>query len=1572
MFAWEEYKIHHSKGNSEIVREALSYGSLECIEKIVSSTLFQQDQMNVELFCEILDDLLCEFIIHSLSNLLTDSVVDLDELNRIKAQLLCVLTKIYEIIPEKALKFWEDFGDWNQYQRLYSFMRQPYGTSFPSKTIYYTTYMDTLSAVAKTERGAIHIYEHLQGNQFIGWDNFFEMINHLLTAYRQYQQESRIGHVHHPTNSRQQSSFGIADDDIIILKSILKLIFQVCENSEQVRIQITNNPKWEAIPIFFEFVSCALPIPLRALIMDVISSFAITPSIAQRIWPFLEVQRTYSRSRINSGEKFVHMVERDLQNVESKQQDYSYTISFLSLLKRLLNQDAFSTFDVSIYLNYTRNIFLTFQGRKYENITQLWKISTLCLEIYYNILKESPLIPLISLTNSNSNLHEKNILENQNNQQQQQRGKQNIEKKINQSIYIPALTLLSDFTHSKTDSIFNTILHILNTSKSKLFSLRMSDSCGFYFEKSTLLCISILENVIGQEENFSIYFPDKMLTSPSCYLLYEKGSIFVKKILYLLSYPYNLKIPLGIIKILILLSQSKFNRSSSHLDRLTRIINETKISSSSSSFDIEYFFYMLLQQSNSNDDKIIREIKESILVLFLKNIKLRAPNLSHLLLGFGTEISTMKRVDFNKQHYSCIHVIISSLYNSYTFPSNEPILCEQYYHLLYELCSNSNTCESILRYLRNFEDFYQTQLQIPANFENTKKSSSSSSLSDNYDDYSLHNSPSGVSSNLSDSTNIEDPLHGDHDFESNKDAYILLQRSWLLKMLALELHCNAAERRRPSHRLLGYLLQSSENSQNIMQPENLTYQQQQMMNNYSYQQQQQQQNTPLSIQKPSRMKIIELLDEIMTPLPKIQIVPSIFDVNPNQYRITTSQGISYIDIKYLTIVLTERIKKLQQENLATQINLESYRIQIKQIIKKAIEQNKFYEILESKLQLFESWKQIIEIMLFEYFEHVRQQFGPLYDFLEVLLHYFFNAGGIGGNSSAGGSNCFLPVDPLAECISGSVLTIMSKLHQLFYFSSTNSSSGYARDLPLTKLHGILNGFIKAIFYHGTSQDMRGNLYISLLYFLRLTRYQLDQLPLESKEQTSKMWWIAGEISSNQKLMRGNIEILERHGDKLIELICKDAASGSSEVWKCTAFALLDTLMSYDRKYFWLNLLEQRGFLRLFVNEIIQQDQFLQKSILSNDLLKLIFVYESRMSFFIHLSSNIPGAKKLVSSEIIQCLTHCNFIDQRPEPNIIYQQQQQSPDQDENSSYSYDQSSKSFNSISHRYHQLLIPVLELISSLLTTLPDDLTLIDQVLEFIDSHSELFSILLRNRLPVIHLESLKELRLCTLIFYRISKFPDKCQDKLHGQSLKFQRLLVHLLAKYFSVSFSNYSDYNYNSFNSSSSRKLFFDPPKESKRVKYEISSICQNLAAFCFSVSSGKIPSLVFTFSPHDNHIDHDYTMINGNSPSIKILIDFLKDSHSELISAQKLVQEQQEKLKSSGDLSMEDIMHLDISDIPNVAYGEYEQAEHQRVVELHLQDMITDSYSRISILQCKFFCCFFFKRFFLTLFCFRYY
>lgn len=1441
--------IHASR---DTILNALSQDAWSLISRLLTQPLFRQNEQNQSTFCGVLDDVTCRFIVVVLDELLGD--LSLEEVAEVKIRLFQVLADLHELEPTLALKFWdEEESDWGTFSRLNAFIRTPFGNSFPAHSVCFNSYLRLLTASARVERGAQYVYQHLHSSTtIINWTHFLDGIHRFRQNFRQAQQELRSG------QSNRMAAVNMPEEEMGHLVAILQLVQQVCLSSAQVRMKIADNPKWDMLTVLFEFVSCSLPIRLKGAIMECLAALAHSPTIAQRIWPFLEMQHTYSRSRTSSGEKFVSMVEKELANVESKQQNYAYTLAFLHLLQQLLQPVFFSMVDVTSYLEYTRRVFLTFADRNYEDEVQMWQVAALCLDIYQSILKNSPLLPLVSGTAppTPSSFHHTATTPDAANPHDAV-----YRHRLTDPVHTPALQLFTDFTHSRTESIFNTILRVLHIGKETLETDRMTKRYGEWFEKAVLRSLLILENVLEQEDNFRDYFPDRMLTVPSYHLLHVEHGDFIVALTRLIGYEHNSAVSLHIIRLLILLSHCKSNRGVSHLDRLTHILSRPECM-------IRQQLVRLLSQANTSETDT--QIKEAICHLLLKNTKGSAPTLTHFLLDFGTETRRMRRVDLSASPASCLRVILNSLYGSYSFPVNEAHLCEMYYHVLYELSANKYTYEALLAFLRRFENFYSIQLATLPSIE----------------------SPSLAAYGRAPATSANLQILEQWDTK----AHLLLQRSWLLKVLALELHVNAVERRRPSHRLLDELLQVNDSFSSAGGLQG-NEQQNDVFHSFS--------RTRRAPQKPSRMKIIELLDDIMVPLPKApQVALPFEDLDLAHFQRFSAEGLPLFDMDLLKEVLSERMSRLQRENMTSAENLAKYREAINQTLEMAAEQNVFSALFSAKLQLFDAWKQIVEVMLLRYFDSVPQQ--CLYDLLEVLLHYY------SGGATEG--HVFFSRDLMGEAISGSVLTLMCKLHQMFHLGRTHDSGGH--DLPVTKFHGILRGFLAGVFSYGTTQTMRGNLFVGLLYFLRLTRFQLDQLPLET-QQASKMWWIASEMASSQKLIHGNVEILERFGEKLIELICKDA-SGSAEVWKSTCFALLDVLMSYDRKYHWLQFLEQRGFLRHFIDDLVQQDESLQRALTSFDLLRLIYVYESKMSLFTHMAQSVTGAQKLVAGDIVLTLTRCQFMDQWPEVPL------------------HGETQSWFPTFVERYHQLLIPVLELLAGLLTTLPHDTTLAAQVLHLIQAHSELFSILLRDKQPTATLHSLKELRLVTLIFYRVSKHRELYQEKLHGLALKFQNLLVQLVAKYFRAEDAARKD-------------TFVEFPEDQAAAAYEISSICQNLAAYCYSVSSSDIPTLLFSFTPAESKNDSMLSS-RSHSPPVRILVEFLRESIQKLNAAHKLVNEEQEKLKNVNGLSLDDMRQLDPAFAAQMALEEHEHSEQQKMAQLHLQSMIADSYSRISILE----------------------
>lgn|SRR3990167_208162 len=99
-----------------------------------------------------------------------------------------------------------------------------------------------------------------------------------------------------------------------------------------------------------------------------------------------------------------------------------------------------------------------------------------------------------------------------------------------------------------------------------------------------------------------------------------------------------------------------------------------------------------------------------------------------------------------------------------------------------------------------------------------------------------------------------------------------------------------------------------------------------------------------------------------------------------------------------------------------------------------------------------------------------------------------------------------------------------------------------------------------------------------------------------------------------------------------------------------------------------------------------------------------------------------------------------------------------------------------------------------------------------------------------------------------------------------------------------------------------------------------------------------------------------TGINTQAPSISLLFKFLQSSLNELEIHQKLVNNQQEKLAKSNDLSAEELKelcstHLNNANATITISQDYEHTEQQRIAQLRLQDLISNNYSSISRIQC---------------------
>ncbi|KAJ3730809.1 hypothetical protein C8R42DRAFT_715470 [Lentinula raphanica] len=169
----------------------------------------------------------------------------------------------------------------------------------------------------------------------------------------------------------------------------------------------------------------------------------------------------------------------------------------------------------------------------------------------------------------------------------------------------------------------------------------------------------------------------------------------------------------------------------------------------------------------------------------------------------------------------------------------------------------------------------------------------------------------------------------------------------------------------------------------------------------------------------------------------------------------------------------------------------------------------------------------------------------------------------------------------------------------------------------------------------------------------------------------------------------------------------------TEVWKTVAFMLLDSLVQLsplEKQHPVLIPLKRHGILSNFVQGIKESDSLLQ-SILKPDPddLNPLYVYESKMSFFICMAETRAGAERPESDS--------SFVDH----------------------------DSSLPSAIQRYHNLFMPSLQIVVAMLATLGGKhATASNQALDFISRHSATIVILLKNETGYFSLALLEELDL------------------------------------------------------------------------------------------------------------------------------------------------------------------------------------------------------------------------------------
>lgn len=490
------------------------------------------------------------------------------------------------------------------------------------------------------------------------------------------------------------------------LEAVLTVVQVVAKYDEMSRAALCEHPSWRVLPVLVGLVSCAMPIPLKGVLVRTLASLAKSSTSCFSVWQSLETAQILTTIPSTSNYQ-PRGVQTELEEIESRNEEYPLTRAMLELLDCLTDFPVPRLLGVGQrnpgldpYLNFIVNtVFLRFHTRSYKNPAEKWEVAHLCLRIFQKLIHQyQPCIDdfvgcKVELQGGGSTL-------------------------MNAA---PGYHLMTQL-HTKSE-LLHVILRILYEG-CELFDTYENFAGKKHLEHCTLYCLKILEQSLKLQYEYmtllnTANLSNKILAGISRLLLgvnprTGKPDHMINVAKYI-SYNSWLRqhayLAVGII-------QKVSNEPAADSELLSTFTSTPQLSTS-----IRHGFVDCLDMDESegdndreeNEDKNrVLECKERILLLMMQSITRPSPNLAHHLLGFDITKDTRKTViqqpgilGFPR---TCLHSILGILEQS--LERGRDTITQACYWFLYILSANVRTSTPILRFLRTAtnQDFVQRHL----------------------------------------------------------------------------------------------------------------------------------------------------------------------------------------------------------------------------------------------------------------------------------------------------------------------------------------------------------------------------------------------------------------------------------------------------------------------------------------------------------------------------------------------------------------------------------------------------------------------------------------------------------------------------------------------------------------------------------------------------------------------------------------------------------------------------------------------------------------------------------------------
>ncbi|XP_014664623.1 PREDICTED: LOW QUALITY PROTEIN: nuclear pore complex protein Nup205-like [Priapulus caudatus] len=1188
----------------------------------------------------------------------------------------------------------------NIYQRppqrqasLFKFVRMA-GDLLPPSL--YIPYIEMLTSLATDQASAQHCFNLLKSNgvnaggqySTISWDHFFHSITQYYSNLRQETPASSYQHLYW----QKPHSRGITPQELEGLHSVLKLIRKVSEEDEVARLSLCENQQYLPIVLLLGMVTCSVPASLKGEFLDVLAAFARSPEVAINLWQSLEVSsilqtvKPMSVSATNTGSG----IQADVDEVEARNEEFPMTRGFLALLDSLTNIPVpeglgagYRAPGFDPYMTFIRDtVFLKFNTRAYKNPAEKWDIAAMCLDMFYKLLRGHEVV-LEDFSDEHVEL--------------QGGGVTVANKPPGHNILIH---MLSD------GALLRMVFFIIDEGVRLLDEYR--DFAGkSSLERCALLCLRLLQATLERQGEFLDALRESgvaLMVTPLERLL---AGINVRtgradNLVSITKYvTYSSWIPahaLASINILNLVAQATGSSS-----ELVGLMMDMTV-------ELRHGFVECLEIDDCEDntwlirtptaaelsESHIRNLtRQSALRLILLTLEHPAPNLAHLLLGYElrkpVSSSILQDPGVLGSPRTCLHAMLALLDRGLgpNAPPgclyDTPVLAELAYSLIYALCSNKDTWNPTLRYLRSANDFLYTQLQ------------------------SL-------------------PFKGEQ---------YLCHQSWLLKCIAIELRVTAANRQTSYvQRMVSLLLddapttlQKGVRPEGVLDSDTLLYESDTTLFPFATSR-----SGPSITSDQLKRKILSILDSISfkqkypDPLRLEYFDQQIIEQVIASCEQRSLKGVKYCDVKRLHHILQDELNQIQGSAAIGQ----------RTVITKVLDD-----------------------------ESVTELTSPAAGVILILL--------------ANLRHSFLATQ--AE----DVTVIDSSQYVSVLDDSSGSQQTATPSSGLLAQHGatlqvVLKGLIDSILKTGgVYQRVRANLYGALLSYLRIA-HRVTEVPIfEGSGLKMEVRPRRRNQTEVENLASDNVGVILSYGEGLMEVVSRDSCDGH-DVGKMLAFATLDAVIATDKADHWMAFLGKKGYLRHYVDSLLQDNGKLQESLSPvPEPLRALYLYESKMGLLTRIAQSPSGAQMLLQCGIMGRLAECTVFSMRP-------QQEYSLPRTQIGGLQYE---SFLPTVMDRYRQILQPALKLCLAILMSLGSrNKQAANEVLGFLVAHSEMVSSVLRDAPTSLDLASLQELALVTAVVARsavedpddeAAMAADRSAFEAQSHVSRIQRQMLALLSRY-----------------------------------------------------------------------------------------------------------------------------------------------------------------------------------------------